>query len=94
MPTVPTPHDHNLPAEAAGCRTWQLTPDSHGRIDHEIDQLGVFAKGYWQDVDGKLAVVGLRIGQRPDHVIAFYGDRIIRHPDGRFTVQPAPHPAP
>lgn len=76
--------------QAVGCRTWQLTPDSLGFIDDEIDKLGVFAKGYWQEVDGKLAVVGLRIGDRPGHVVAYFGDWIIRHPDGGFTVHPAP----
>lgn len=88
--------DTSTPAEITaleqeGCRTWQLTPDSHGRIDHDIDQYGVFAKGYFAaGDDGRLECVGLRIGQRPGHVIAFYGDWIIRHPDGGFTVHKAP----
>jgi hypothetical protein len=76
--------------EAAGCRTWQLTSRSISRVAHEIDRLGAFTKGYWETVTSKLTVVGLRIGHRPDHVVARFGDWIIRHPDGRFTVHPAP----
>jgi YD repeat-containing protein len=78
--------------EAAGCRTWELTPRSFARVAHEIDRLKpwVFTKGYWQTVGGKLQVVGLRVGERPNHVVAFWGDWIIRHPDGHFTVHRAP----
>ncbi|MFF1297964.1 MULTISPECIES: hypothetical protein [unclassified Streptomyces] len=78
-------------AEEAGCRTWHLTERSYQRVDFEIDQLRpwVFTKGYWQEVDGELRVVGLRIGV--DHrVVAYFGDWIIRHPDGTFTVHQAP----
>ncbi|MEU1273037.1 hypothetical protein [Streptomyces sp. NPDC005799] len=78
--------------EAAGCRTWRLTERSFSRVAHEIDQLRpwVFTKGYWQEVDGKLQVVGLRVGQYPDHVVAFFGDTLVRHPDGTFSVHKAP----
>jgi hypothetical protein len=78
--------------EAAGCCTWELTPRSYARVAHEIDQLKpwVFTKGYWQNVDGELQVVGLRIGQYPGHVVAYFGDWIVRHPDGGFTVHKAP----
>lgn len=90
--------DHCRPLvelEAAGCKTWELTPRSINRVAHEIDRLRpwVFTKGYWQTVDGQLQVVGLRIGERPDHVVAFWGDWIIRHPDNRFTIHRAPAPA-
>lgn len=90
--------DHCRPlveAEAAGCRTWELTPRSFSLVAHQIDQLKpwVFTKGYWQDVDGKLQVVGLRVGQYPSHVVARFGDWIIRHPDGSFTVHKAPEAA-
>ncbi|GAA1781126.1 MULTISPECIES: hypothetical protein [Actinomycetes] len=87
--TVAWPCKHVAP-EPEGCHAWQLTPSSHSFIDNTIDKLGVFTKDYWQEVDGKLAVVGLRIGQRPGHVIAFYGDWIIRHPDGGFTIHKGP----
>jgi hypothetical protein len=85
--------DHCRPLvelEAAGCKTWELTPRSFSRVADEIDRLRpwVFTKGYWQTVDGELQVVGLRIGERPNHVVAFWGDWIIRHPDGRWSVHP------
>lgn len=79
--------------EAAGCETWQLTPRDFSRIDAEIDRLGVYAKGFTEYVDGKLTVVGLRVGEKPGHVVARFGDWIIRHPDGGFTVHKAPAPA-
>jgi hypothetical protein len=76
--------------EAAGCRTWQLTERSYPRVDHEIDRLGVFAKQFTEMVDGKVTTVGMRIGVKPGHVVACFGDWIIRHPDGRWSVHPAP----
>jgi hypothetical protein len=89
--------DHCRPlveAEAAGCKTWELTPRSFARVAGQIDRLRpwVFTKGYWEYVDGELVVTGLRIGERPNHVVAFFGDWIIRHPDGHFTVHKAPQP--
>lgn len=80
-------------AEAAGARTWELTRRSIGRIDHELDRLDVFAKGYWQYVDGKNTIVGLRVGAGEDRVVAYFDDWIIRHPDGTFTVHAAPKEA-
>lgn len=87
--------DHCAPLvelEAQGCKTWRLTPRSFSRVAHEIDQLKpwVFTKGYWQEVDGTNQVVGLRIGQYPGHVVAYFGDHIVRHPDGGFAVHKAP----
>lgn len=75
--------------EAAGCRTWRVAEDTISRVDDELDRLDVFAKGYWQDVDGKLAVVGLRVGTGEARVVARYGDWLVRHPDGSFTVHAA-----
>lgn len=72
--------------EAAGCRTWRLTQRNIGRIDDEIDKDGTYAKGYWETVDSKLIVTGLRIGTGPDRLIARFGDWIIRHPSGQWTV--------
>jgi hypothetical protein len=79
-------------AEAAGCKTWELTPRTFSRVADEIDRMRpwVFTKGYWQEVDGKLQVVGLRVGQYPDHVVAYFGDWLIRQPDGSFAVHQAP----
>lgn len=84
--------DHCRPLvelEAVGCKTWQLTPRSISRIDDVLDRDGIYAKGYWQEVDGKLTVVGLRIGTGETRVVARFGDWIVRHPDGRFTVHKA-----
>ncbi|MGW6531417.1 hypothetical protein [Streptomyces venezuelae] len=85
--------DHCRPLvelEAAGCKTWEITPRTISRVDHEVDQRGVYAKGYWQEVDGKLTVVGLRVGTGEGRVVACYGDWLIAHPDGTFTVHKAP----
>ncbi len=76
--------------EAEGCETWQLTPRSIGSIDRRLDWGGVFTKAFTEVVDGKVTTVGLRVGIRPNHVVAFWGDWIIRHPDGTFTVHAAP----
>ena len=50
---------------------------------------GVYAKGYWQPVDGKTTVVGLRIGAGRDRIVAHFGDHVIRRPDGAYSVRPA-----
>lgn len=78
--------------EAAGCRTWQVTPRSFGRVAGEVDRMRpwVFTKGYWKEVDGELTVVGLRAGTGEGRVVALWGDWLIRHPDGAFTVHKAP----
>lgn len=81
-------------AEAAGCRTWQLYPRDFNRIADEIDRLRpwVYTKPFWQPAgeDQKNTVVGLRIGQGEGRVVAYFGDWIIRHPDGGFTIHKAP----
>lgn len=85
--------DHCRPLvelEAAGCKTWQLTPRSLNRIDDEIDRDGIYAKGYWENVNDKLTVTGLRIGTYETRTVAKFGDWIIRHPDGRWSVHTAP----
>lgn len=79
-----------LPTAEAGPTTWQLTPQNLAAIDDVIDKDGIYAKGYWQEVDGKLTVVGLRIGSGESRQVAFYGDQITRHPDGIWVVQAAP----
>lgn len=66
-----------------------LTRENIAGIDAVLDREGVYAKGYTQTVGGKLTIVGLRIGVKPDHVVAFYGDTIIRGTDGSYSVQPA-----
>lgn len=76
--------------EAQGCTTWQVTERSITRVDDDIDRLGVYAKGYWEDVDGKLVVTGLRVGTGATRVVAKWGDWLIRYPDGGFIVHEAP----
>jgi len=66
-----------------------LTVGNLVRFEDWLDKLGVYAKGYWENVDGKLAVTGLRIGTGLDRVVARYGDTIIRRADGSFTVRTA-----
>ncbi|MEC4016036.1 hypothetical protein [Streptomyces sp. H27-D2] len=88
--------DHCRPLvalEAAGCRTWRLTRRNLPEIDDEVDRDGIYAKGYWEYVDGKLRVTGLRIGSGETRIVAYFGDWIIRRPDGCFTVHKAPSPA-
>lgn len=76
--------------EAAGCKTWQITERSVSRVDWELDRLDVYAKGYWRDDDGKLKVVGLRVGTGETRVVAYFGDWLVMHPDSTFTVHKAP----
>ncbi|MFD3516273.1 hypothetical protein [Streptomyces sp. NPDC058657] len=77
--------------ERIGCRTWHVTLRSITQVDNDIDKLGVFAKGYRQEVDGKLQAVGLRVGDGyADRVVALYGDWLVYHPDGHFSVHKAP----
>lgn len=63
-----------------------LTPETIAAVDQWLDDADVFAKGYWQYVNGKLITVGLRIGQDWNKVVAFFGDTIVRHEDGSHTV--------
>ena len=65
-----------------------LTEKTLPAVDDWLDQVGVFAKGYWEDVDGKLTVTGLRIGSDyQDRIVAKFGDTIVRHTDGTHTVR-------
>ena len=69
---------------------WELTRESFNRIDDAVDRDGVFAKGYWQYVDGKNTVVGLRIGQDyVGRVVARFGDHVVRSVDGTYSVRTA-----
>lgn len=63
-----------------------LTPENYVRTANAIDRDGAFTKDYTRCVDGKVTVVGLRIGERPNHVIAFFGDTIVRREDGSYDV--------
>jgi hypothetical protein len=77
--------------EAAGCKTWHLLPRDLTEIAHQIGQLGVPVKGDYQGgPDGFPDFIGLRIGEKPNHVVARFGDWIVRHPDGRWSVHAGP----
>ena len=76
--------------EAEGCRTWQLTPRNISRVDNEVDRDGIYAKGYFESVGNKTVCVGLRIGTGETRIVARFGDHVIRHPDGRWSVHKAP----
>lgn len=75
--------------ERQGWRAWYLTQRNIGQVDHEADKLGVYAKGYWQEVDGKLTVVGLRVGTGESRVVAYFGDWIAVSPRGSWAVHKA-----
>jgi len=79
-------------AEAGGCKTWRLTPQNIARIDDLVDHDGHYAKGYFEAVNGKTVCVGLRIGTGETRIVAHYGDHLVRHPAGRWTVVKAPEP--
>ncbi|MHA6764799.1 hypothetical protein [Streptacidiphilus sp. PAMC 29251] len=63
-----------------------LTPKSYTAIDAKLDGRGVFAKQFTQMVGGKVATVGMRVGAKPGHVVAFFGDRILLGKDGVVSV--------
>jgi len=69
-----------------------LTPANLYRVDTWLDNAGVFTKQYRENVAGELIITGLRIGHRPNHAIAKFGNTIVRHYDGRHTVRPTTHP--
>ncbi|MFE9845819.1 hypothetical protein [Streptomyces goshikiensis] len=70
-------------------RTWTLTRKNLPEIDDAIDCDGIYAKGYFEFVDGKTVCVGLRIGSGPTRQVARYGDTITRQSKGTWTVATA-----
>lgn len=66
-----------------------LTPASYELIDAELDRFDVFSKQFTQYVGDKLTTVGMRIGVKPNHTVAFFGDRILIRPNGSYVVRPA-----
>ncbi|MFB6665881.1 hypothetical protein [Streptomyces parvus] len=71
---------------AAGCRTWKLARHNIGTIDDAVDKDGIYAKGYWENVDGKTTVTGLRIGTGETRIVAKFGTWIVRHPNGQWAI--------
>lgn len=66
-----------------------LTADTYYEIDTWLDKANVFAKAYTESRVGRVVTTGLRIGEKPGHVVAKFGDTIVRHADGSHTVRPA-----
>lgn len=56
------------------------------RTAEELGRQGIMTKSYTRDVDGVVTPVGLRVGIKPDHVVAFWGDTLRHEDDGSFTV--------
>ena len=73
--------------DAADCITWLVTPETITAVDDAVDSYGTYAKGFFEWVDGRTTVVGLRVGSGPDRVVARFGDTLVRHPDGRWSVR-------
>ena len=63
-----------------------LTEKTYASIERELDRANVFTKQYTADRDGELTVVGMRIGQRPNHVVAYFGDTVRRSAQGVYSV--------
>ncbi len=70
----------------AAAKSEPLTAENYARTADALDRAGVFTKDYVQIVGDKPAVVGLRIGERPNHVVAFFGDTIVRRKNGSYAV--------
>ncbi|MFI2031902.1 hypothetical protein [Streptomyces buecherae] len=79
----------DTPAAALPTTEWLLTPDTLAAIDDLIDRDGVFAKGYYERISDSTVITGLRIGSGPGRVVARFGDTIVRHADGTYSVRHA-----
>ncbi|MFE7395673.1 hypothetical protein [Streptomyces sp. NPDC057557] len=90
-PFIPELHTDDCDdTSCARCRT--LTPSNLYEVDTWLDNAGVFAKQFWENVDGELVITGLRIGHDEHRVVAKFGNTIVRHYDGSHTVRPTEHP--
>ncbi len=69
--------------------TWLITPETVADVDNQLDReyRDVFVKTYWQYVDGRNQVVGLRVGQDLGKVVALFGDTLVRSVDGEWSVR-------
>ncbi|MEU2996825.1 hypothetical protein ABZ684_04510 [Streptomyces sp. NPDC006995] len=73
-------------------RCWVLTPSNLYSVDTWLDNAGVFAKQFWEYIDGENIVTGLRIGQGASRVVAKFGNTIVRHYGGKHSVRPTQEP--
>jgi hypothetical protein len=82
-------HTAVLPLSQVEAGPWKLTPDNYGHIDEATDRDNTFAKQYTAHLGGQIVTVGMRIGERPNRIIARFGDTIVRLNAGTYTVRPA-----
>lgn len=78
-------HDSCSDASCAACRL--LLSTTLYSVDTWLDNRGVFAKQYREQVEGELVVTGLRIDDRPGRVVAKFGDVVVRHSNGTYSVR-------
>lgn len=62
--------------EDKGYRDYLLTEENVESIVSILDKRSIFTKPYTESREHGLSFVGLRVGQRPDHVVAFWGDTL------------------
>lgn len=82
-------HATRLPLNRLDVGPWVLTPENYGHIDEATDRDNTFAKQYTAALNGQIVTVGMRIGERPDRVIARFGDTIVRLSAGVYAVRSA-----
>lgn len=63
-----------------------VTEKTIASVADKLDREGIFTKPYTADTSDGLKTVGLRVGQRPDHVVAYFGDTLRRNAQGRISV--------
>ncbi|MFC9269015.1 hypothetical protein ACFTXJ_14730 [Streptomyces zhihengii] len=91
LSAIPGMHvDDCTDSSCVRCRV--LTPANLLEVDTWLDNAGVFTKQFYENVAGELVITGLRIGERPGHVVAKFGNTIVRHTGGRHSVRPTSHP--
>lgn len=75
--------------EAQGCTTWQILRRDLAELADSLKGTGVDVTAVTEDSPDGMQFIGVRVGVPPG-VVARFGDWIIRHPDGGFTVHKAP----
>lgn len=85
-PFIPEMHDDDCD-DTTCIRCQVLTPSNLYAVDTWLDKAGVFTKQFREQVAGELVITGLRIGHRPNHVVAKFGNTIVRHVNGTHTVR-------
>ncbi|WP_432051768.1 hypothetical protein [Streptomyces xiamenensis] len=82
-------HAAVLPLSRVDVGPWKLTPENYGHIDEATDRDNAFAKQYTAALNGQIVTVGMRIGERPNRIIARFGDTIVRLNAGTYIVRAA-----